>query len=38
VELLRDPDEELVAACRRPESDDFEPAFERLYLKYRERV
>lgn len=38
MELLRDPDAALVAACRRPESDGFEEAFEALYLKYRDRV
>jgi RNA polymerase sigma-70 factor (ECF subfamily) len=38
VELLRDPDADLVARCRQPESDDFEAAFEELYLKYRDRV
>lgn len=38
VELLRDPDADLVAACRQPESEDFEAAFEALYLKYRDRV
>lgn len=38
VELLRDPDADLIAACRHPESEDFEAAFEALYLKYRDRV
>ncbi len=38
MELLRDPDADLVARCRRPDSDDFEEAFEQLYLKYRDRV
>jgi RNA polymerase sigma-70 factor (ECF subfamily) len=38
VELLRDPDAELVAACRQPDSDGFEPAFEQLFARYRDRV
>jgi len=38
VELLRDPDADLVAACRLPDSDGFERAFEALFLKYRERT
>lgn len=38
MDLLRDPDAELVAACRNPADDGFEAAFERLYLKYRDRV
>jgi RNA polymerase sigma-70 factor (ECF subfamily) len=38
VELLRDPDAELVAACRQPGSDGFEAAFEELFRRYRERV
>lgn len=38
VELLRDPDSVLVARCRHPESDEFEAAFEELYLMYRDRV
>jgi len=38
VELLRDPDAELVAACRNPDSDGFEQAFEVLFHRYRERV
>jgi RNA polymerase sigma-70 factor, ECF subfamily len=38
VELLRDPDAELVAVCRHPESDGFEGAFEQLFVRYRERV
>jgi len=37
VELPRDPDRLLVRACQRPESEDFEPAFETLYNKYRDR-
>jgi RNA polymerase sigma-70 factor (ECF subfamily) len=38
VELLRDPDTELIAACRDPGSDGFEAAFEVLFQRYRERV
>jgi RNA polymerase sigma-70 factor (ECF subfamily) len=38
VELLRDPDAELIAACRQPDSDGFEQAFEELFTRYRERV
>lgn len=38
VELLRDPDADLVAACRDPESDGFHEAFEALFERYRERV
>jgi len=38
VELLRDPDAELVAACRDPDSDGFHDAFETLFNRYRERV
>ncbi|MCA8977957.1 MAG: sigma-70 family RNA polymerase sigma factor [Planctomycetes bacterium] len=38
VELLRDPDADLVAACRQPDSAGFEAAFEELFLKYRDRV
>ena len=38
VELLRDPDADLVDACRHPGSDGFEHAFECLFAKYRERV
>lgn len=38
MELLRDPDAELVAACRQPESEGFEHAFEQLFTKYRDRV
>lgn len=37
MELLRDPDAELVAACRLPDSEGFEQAFEELFLRYRER-
>ncbi len=38
MELVPDPDAELIEACRHPELDGFEAAFEQLYLRYRERV
>lgn len=38
MELLRDPDAELVAACREPGAEGFEAAFEQLFARYRERV
>lgn len=38
MELLRDPDAALVAACRNPNHDGFEAAFEQLYHRYRDRV
>jgi RNA polymerase sigma-70 factor (ECF subfamily) len=38
VELSRDPDLPLIQACQKPESDEFETAFETLYHKYRDRV
>ncbi len=38
MELVRDPDAELVAACRLPDSEGFERAFEALFAKYRERA
>ncbi|MCC7397486.1 MAG: sigma-70 family RNA polymerase sigma factor [Planctomycetes bacterium] len=38
VELLRDPDADLVAACRHPGSDTFERAFEELFRRYRDRA
>lgn len=38
VELLEDPDAELVAACRQPGGDGFERAFEELFARYRDRV
>jgi RNA polymerase sigma-70 factor, ECF subfamily len=38
VELLRDPDADLVAACRLPDSEGFERAFEELFAKYRDRA
>lgn len=38
VELVRDPDAELIAACRQPDDEGFERAFEALFAKYRDRV
>lgn len=38
MEILRDPDSDLIAACRQPESEGFERAFEELFARYRERV
>lgn len=38
MELLRDPDADLIAACRQPDSEGFESAFEQLFAKYRDRV
>lgn len=38
MELLRDPDAKLVAACRNPDSEGFERAFGLLFERYRERV
>lgn len=38
MELLRDPDADLVAACRDPGAEGFEAAFEQLFARYRERV
>jgi RNA polymerase sigma-70 factor (ECF subfamily) len=38
VELVRDPDAELVLACRNPLDDGFEGAFEKLFLRYRDRA
>jgi RNA polymerase sigma-70 factor (ECF subfamily) len=38
VEILRDPDADLVAACRHPDDDGFEAAFEELFVRFRERV
>ncbi len=38
VELLRDPDADLIAACRQPQAEGFEAAFEALFLRYRDRV
>ena len=37
MELLRDPDAELIEACRHPGSDRFEAAFEELFARYRAR-
>lgn len=38
MELLRDPDADLVMACKHPEAEGFEAAFAALYQKYRDRV
>ncbi len=38
VGLSRDPDAILIQACQRPEDEGFEPAFEALYNKYRDRI
>lgn len=38
VEFSRDPDLALIRACQKPESEEFETAFEALYNKYRDRV
>jgi RNA polymerase sigma-70 factor (ECF subfamily) len=38
VELLRDPDADLIAACRNPNNEGFEAAFEQIYHRYRDRV
>lgn len=38
VEILRDPDANLVATCRQPDSEGFERAFEELFTRYRDRV
>ena len=38
MELLRDPDADLIAACRNPQDDGFDAAFEALFHRYRERV
>lgn len=38
MELLRDPDADLIAICRHPDRDGFEQAFEVLFHRYRERV
>ena len=38
MELPRDPDAMLIQACQRPEDEGFEPAFEALYNKYRDRI
>lgn len=34
----KDPDLELVQRCREVDSDEFEPAFEALYHRYKDRV
>ncbi|HLU38238.1 MAG TPA: sigma-70 family RNA polymerase sigma factor [Planctomycetota bacterium] len=34
----RDPDADLVRACRDPNDEAFEPAFEELYRRYADRV
>lgn len=34
----RDPDADLVRACRDPDDDGFEEAFEQLYKRYRDRA
>ncbi len=38
MDLVRDPDADLVAACKQPDSEGFERAFEELFAKYRDRV
>lgn len=38
MELVRDPDADLIALCRQPESDAFEPAFEQLFARYCDRA
>ena len=38
MKLLRDPDADLVAACRNPDSDGFDEAFAILFERYRERA
>lgn len=38
MELLRDPDADLIDACRDPGSGGFEAAFEALFARYRDRV
>ena len=38
VKLVPDPDAGLVEACRHPDHDGFEEAFEQLFLRYRDRV
>lgn len=38
MELLKDPDADLIQACRDPGQDGFEAAFEQLFLRYRDRV
>ena len=38
MELLRDPDADLIAACKQPDQNGFEAAFEALFTRYRDRV
>jgi len=38
VELVRDPDAELVVACKAPDSEGFHAAFEALFDRYRDRA
>lgn len=38
MELLRDPDSDLVSACQRPNEEGFEQAFEQLFQRYRGRA
>ncbi|MEY4828455.1 MAG: hypothetical protein RLZZ562_251 [Planctomycetota bacterium] len=38
MKLVPDPDAGLVEACRHPDHDGFEEAFEQLFLRYRDRV
>lgn len=38
MELVRDPDAELVAACKAPDSEGFHAAFEALFDRYRDRA
>jgi RNA polymerase sigma-70 factor, ECF subfamily len=38
VELLRDPDADLIAACLQPQSEGFDAAFEQLFHRYHERA
>lgn len=38
MELLRDPDADLIAACRDPNGEGFEQAFGQLFDRYRDRV
>lgn len=38
MKLVQDPDAALVDACRDPEHEGFEAAFEQLFQRYRDRV
>lgn len=38
MELVRDPDADLIAQCRQPDGEGFERAFEALFTKYKDRV